>query len=45
MLLNDLSKITAWAKQWKMKFKPDISKKAIEIIFSNKYKKQNSEKY
>ena len=40
-LINDLGKITAWANQWKMKFNPDISKQAVEIIFSNKYKKPN----
>merc|ERR1711872_607240 len=27
--------------QWKMKFNPDISKQAVEIVFSNKYKKPN----
>ena len=40
-LVNDLNKITAWANQWKMKFNPDISKQAVEIVFSNKYKKPN----
>ena len=40
-LVNDLSKVTAWANQWKMKFNPDISKQAVEIVFSNKYKKPN----
>ena len=40
-LVGDLSKITAWANQWKMKFNPDISKQAVEIVFSNKYKKPN----
>ena len=33
--------ITAWAKQWKMKFNPDISKQAVEIVLSSKYKKPN----
>ena len=36
MLNRDLEKITVWANQWKMSFNPDISKQAIEIIFSNK---------
>ena len=40
-LVSDLSKITTWANQWKMKFNPDISKQAVEIVFSNKYKKPN----
>ena len=38
-LEEDLDKISAWAKQWKMKFNPDITKQAVEVIFSNKYKK------
>ena len=28
--------ITDWAHQWKMLFNPDITKQAVEIIFSNK---------
>ena len=32
-LMDDLDKITAWANLWKMKFNPDISKQAIEVIF------------
>ena len=32
----DLENITGWAHQWKMLFNPDISKQAVEIIFSNK---------
>ena len=39
LLSEDLDKITIWATQWKMKFNPDITKQAIEIIFSSKYKK------
>ena len=35
----DLEKITEWAHQWKMLFNPDISKLAVEIIFSNKRNK------
>ena len=38
-LLLDLDNITKWANQWKMKFNPDITKQAIEVIFSHKYKK------
>ncbi len=33
--------ITKWANQWKMKFNPDITKQATEVIFSQKYKKPN----
>ena len=38
-LMRDLEKITAWAHQWKMKFNPDITKQAIEVVFSCKYAK------
>ena len=38
-LNRDLEKITQWAFQWKMLFNPDISKQAVEVIFSNKHKK------
>ena len=37
-LMDDLEKITSWARQWKMEFNPDISKQAIEVIFSHKKK-------
>ena len=40
-LMGDLNTITIWANQWKMKFNPDISKQAIEVIFSSKYNKGN----
>ena len=36
LLNDDLAKITQWAWQWKMLFNPDISKQAVEVIFSNK---------
>lgn len=36
LLNDDLRKITQWAFQWKMLFNPDISKQAIEVLFSNK---------
>ena len=38
-LMNDLDTITAWARLWKMKFNPDISKQAIEVVFSCRYGK------
>ena len=38
-LNSDLSKINAWANQWKMTFNPDPNKKAQEVIFSRKTKK------
>ena len=38
-LVRDLEKITTWANQWKMVFNPDITKQAIEVIFSCKDKK------
>ena len=28
-----------WAHQWKMQFNPDITKQAIEVIFSHKINK------
>ena len=40
-LIGDLNHITKWAHQWKMKFNPDITKQAIEVIFSSKYKKDH----
>ena len=36
VLNNDLRNITAWALQWKMLFNPDMSKQAVEVIFSLK---------
>ena len=36
VLSNDLEKITNWAHKWKMVFNPDMSKQAVEVIFSNK---------
>ena len=35
ILEQDLGKITKWANQWKMSFNPDITKQAVEVIFSN----------
>ena len=33
---HDLEKISEWAPQWKMKFDPDPSKQAQEIMFNSK---------
>ena len=38
-VVKDLQTITDWAYQWKMVFNPDITKQAIEVIFSVKRKK------
>ena len=38
-LVNDLETVTSWAYQWKMVFNPDITKQAIEVIFSCKTNK------
>ena len=40
-LNSDLSKINAWANQWKMTFNPDPNKQAHEVIFSCKIKKMS----
>ena len=34
LLMTDLTTVTTWAHQWKMKFNPDITKQATEVIFS-----------
>ena len=39
VLKKDLDTITKWAYQWKMKFNPDITKQAVEVIFSHKRNK------
>ena len=36
---SDLSKINAWASQWKMTFNPDPNKQVQRVIFSRKIKK------
>ena len=36
ILNRDLEKISQWAWQWKLVFNPDITKQAVEVIFSNK---------
>ena len=38
-LVQDLGTITSSAHQWKMVFNPDITKQAIEVIFSCKHRK------
>ena len=38
-LESDLNTISNWAHQWKMQFNPDITKQAIEVIFSWKKNK------
>ena len=38
-LIKDLQTVKNWVYQWKMVFNPDITKQAIEIIFSIKKKK------
>ena len=38
-LNKDLERIHKWAFQWKMKFNPDLTKQAQEVIFSCKTKK------
>ena len=38
-LINDLNTISIWAHQWKMVFNPDITKQAVEVIFSCKKQK------
>ena len=35
-LNNDLKNITEWAHQWKMLFNPDMTKQAVEVVFSKK---------
>ena len=38
-LVADLETISSWGYQWKMVFNPDITKQAVEVIFSVKKKK------
>ena len=38
-LNNDLRNISKWAYQWKMIFKPDLTKQAQEVIISRKLNK------
>ena len=35
-LNRDLKIISEWACQWKMQFNPDINKRAVQVIFSQK---------
>ena len=36
ILNKDLQNISQWAWQWKLVFNPDITKQAVEVIFSNR---------
>ena len=38
-LVDDLETVSKWGYQWKMVFNPDITKQAVEVIFSVKKKK------
>ena len=38
-LVEDLQTVSNWGYQWKMVFNPDITKQAVEVIFSVKKKK------
>ena len=38
-LVKDLETVSNWGHQWKMVFNPDITKQAVEVIFSVKNKK------
>ena len=38
-LIQDLDTVTSWGYQWKMVFNPDITKQAVEVIFSVKKNK------
>ena len=40
-LNDDLEKISYWAYQWEMQFKPDPNKQANEVIFSRKTSSNN----
>ena len=35
-LVKDLETVSTWGHQWKMVFNPDITKQAVEVIFSVK---------
>ena len=41
ILTKDLETISIWAKTWRMQFNPDITKQAVEVIFSHKYSQPN----
>ena len=38
-IVKDMHIVTDWAHQWKMVYNPDITKQAIEVIFSVKKKR------
>ena len=39
VLSRNLQKISEWAHKWKMSFNPDVSKRALKVIFSRKQAK------
>ena len=41
-LVEDLETVSNWGYQWKMVFNPDITKQAVEVIFSVKKKETTS---
>ena len=41
ILNQELTRISEWEYRWKMSFNPDASKKAQEVLFSNKVTKTN----
>ena len=38
-LIKDLQTVSDWGYQWKMVFNPDITKQAVEVVFSVKKQK------
>ena len=40
-LQHDLNLISQWAEQWRLRFNPDLTKQAVEVIFSTKIKPLN----
>ena len=40
-LQHDLNLISQWAEQWRLRFNPDLTKQAVEVIFSTKIKPPN----
>ena len=44
-LISDLQLIEIWAYRWRISFNPDPSKKATELLFSQKKEENNSPLY
>ena len=42
-LNNDLTKISTWVFQWKIKFNPDPTKQTQEVIFGRKLQNVNQQ--